>query len=576
MDSVYWYALGMQLAVVEGIEKALNQNSLFWLVNGDAELERLDEANTNSTSGSGNQIPPSQMHLCADAATNLASVANGGVGNRTAHAMIPTSSSISLPPGSEMKDICLNTINKVVQSVTPAGADTSTPTPAPAALQLLQQFDVLEQQQMRVMGLRAVEELASTSRMGEEAALEEVKRAAEVGFLSDADNIVMQNAQADILDKLHARLRQLENKQRQLLGAVAEDFDARRRRVRHEVKYLLPHMRETERRYAGDADEHVGNNNNNINSIDNDDDEDHIEESISPTMKMLQGGGNNDREEKARRRAHSAGIPGAFKGPKFFTDDDRAILNIGSDNRAGESTHDRIDVLGRDAMVPAIGGRTFTTSSTERATTTTTAASARKEDEEKEKMPTPAWRASLPWIVLGGVVMSKGVHALDEATARQIKSYINSFMRNRLVATRELFRTHILFRTLRTIRATGRGIGGAGRVVGRGIGGTGRALVGTTGGASRVIGSRATWLAGSACASIKRTSPLRLIRRRQPKRRQQRNSKLPVETTTVTPSSRPVRGTRTPLSTAMPMPSRAATAKPSLSVEEYVVITTSS
>ena len=56
-------------------------------------------------------------------------------------------------PGSEIKDICLQTIDNIVQSVTPSNIHgngiEATPTPAPAALQLLQQFDMLEQQNIR-------------------------------------------------------------------------------------------------------------------------------------------------------------------------------------------------------------------------------------------------------------------------------------------------------------------------------------------------------------------------------------------------------------------------------------------
>ena len=194
--------------MVEGIEKALNQNALYWMVNGDAELDRDDAELASPQRASGE-------------------VAGG--------------------PGSEMKDICLQTISDVVRSVGRADPITTSTAP-PAALQLLQQFDMLEQQSMRALSLRASEELAATSRAGEAAALEEVKQAAEVGFLSDAENIVMQNAQADILDALHERLRALEGRQARLVGAVAEEFGRRRRRVRREVKYLLPHMRQMEDR----------------------------------------------------------------------------------------------------------------------------------------------------------------------------------------------------------------------------------------------------------------------------------------------------------------------------------------
>ena len=206
----------VQLAVVEGIEKALNQNSLYWMVNGDAELDREAE---------------------------LPALIDGG-GTGTGAGNVHGSG-----PGSEIKDICLRTIRDVVRSVEHAGDDGqegTAPTPAPAALQLLQQFDMLEQQNIRNISLRASEELAATSRAGEAAALEEVKLAAEVGFISDADNIVMQNAQADILDTLHARLRELEQRQWRLVGAVTSEFDRRRKRMRREVKYLLPHMRQME------------------------------------------------------------------------------------------------------------------------------------------------------------------------------------------------------------------------------------------------------------------------------------------------------------------------------------------
>ena len=310
---------------MEGIEKALNQNSLFWMVNGDAELEKTENS-------------PHSLHA----------------------------------PGTEMKDICLQTIHDIVQNVSPS--DTANPTPAPAALQLLQQFDMLEQQNMRTISLQAVEGLASSSRTGEESAMKQVKQTAEIGFFSDADNIVMQNAQAEILDRLHVRLRQLENRQRELLCVVSNDFDSRRREIRHEVKYLLPHMRGTEESIAGNATaasdlEEVWR--------------EELQNVAQDCTSMLNKNATSGTSIKSFNERFAASL----KGPTFFTDEEKAILKIGRLDLSSEDVETR-----EEASRLAQGYHNNN----------------RPSDSDSDA-ELPAWYAKIPWIIFALAIALKSI-----------------------------------------------------------------------------------------------------------------------------------------------------------------------